>query len=219
MRYIHLNPLRAKVVADMGKLNKYKYCGQAVLMGRRECQWQDTGYVLGYFGKKVSEARKNYLSYVLAGVDQGRRPELVGGGLIRSLGGWKQIKKLHLKSFGRVKGDERILGESDFVLSVLEEADERLDRYYELKKLGYDLQRVEQRVCEIFHIEPKDIYSKSREKVRADARGLYCYWSVRELGYGLTDLARRLGMTQPGVGYAVKRGEKMAKEGNLQFLE
>ena len=32
--------------------------------------------------------------------------------------------------------------------------------------------------------------------------------AVRELGYALTDLSRRLGMTQPGVGYAVKRGEQ-----------
>ncbi|MBW2065902.1 MAG: transposase, partial [Deltaproteobacteria bacterium] len=174
-------------------------------------------YVLGYFGRNVSEARENYVSYVLAGVDQGRRPELVGGGFIRSLGGWKEIKKSNLKTLGRVKSDERILGESDFVLRVLEEAEERLERYYELKRQGYDLQWVEQRVCETFQLEPEDIYSKSREKVRADARALYCYWAVKELGYRLTDLARRLGMTQPGVGYAVRRGEKMAKERSFQF--
>jgi hypothetical protein len=219
VRYIHLNPLRAKVVPDMGSLNQYKYCGHAVLMGKRQCQWQDTGYVLGYFAGRVSEARRNYLSYVLAGVDQGRRPELIGGGLIRSLGGWKEIKKRDLKDVGRVKGDERILGESDFVLSVLQEAEERLDRYYELRGLGYDLRRVEKRVCELLDLKPEDIYSKSREKEKADGRGLYCYWAVRELGYGLTDVARRLGITQPGVGYAVKRGEKMARERKLKFLE
>jgi len=44
---------------------------------------------------------------------------------------------------------------------------------------------------------------------------LFCCWAVRELGYRLTDLARKLGMTQPGVGYAVRCGERIAQESNL----
>jgi putative transposase len=217
VRYIHLNPLRAKIVSDIIGLNKYKYCAHSVLMGKVKCTWQDTSYVLSYFGRKISEARENYYSYVKAGVDQGRLPELVGGGLIRSLGGWAEVKKMRLKGQDRLKGDQRILGDSDFVLEILKEADERFDRYYEMKSLGYDLRMIEKRVCDIFEIESDDIYSKSREKVRADARGLYCYWAVRELGYGLTDLARSLGMTQPGVGYAVRRGEKISKSNNIQL--
>lgn len=217
VRYIHLNPLRAKIVTDITGLNKYKYCGHSVLMGKVKCTWQDTKYVLSCFGRSIDKARKGYYSYVKAGKDQGRRPELAGGGLVRSLGGWAEVKKMRLKGHDRLKGDQRILGESDFVLETLKEAGERFNRYYEMKELGYDLKTIENRVCDIFDIEPEDIYSKSREKVRADARGLYCYWAVQELGYGLTDLARRLGMSQPGVGYAVKRGEKISKDNNLQL--
>ena len=33
----------------------------------------------------------------------------------------------------------------------------------------------------------------------------------------ITDLAKQLEMTQPGVGYAVSRGEKIAKEHNYQL--
>jgi len=43
--------------------------------------------------------------------------------------------------------------------------------------------------------------------------------AVRELGYALTDLSRRLGMTQPGVGYAVKRGEQHPEENNCRLIE
>ena len=217
VRYIHLNPLRAKLVPGIGNLNRYKYSGHSALMGKRKCEWQDTGYVLSYFGKRPADARRRYLSYVEAGVDEGRRPELVGGGLIRSLGGWVEARRSRRRGQDRVKGDQRILGESDFVLDVLSEADEKFDRYYELKSLGYNLKSVEQRVCEIYDIEPEDIYSKSREKIRAEARGLFCYWAVRELGYALTDLARRLNMSGPGVGYAVSRGEGIAKHHNYQL--
>ena len=219
VRYIHLNPLRAKVVSDIKALNRYKYSGHSALMGKREWLWQDTGYVLSSFGESLSIGRDHYYAYVKDGVDQGRRPELVGGGLIRSLGGWAEARSLRLKGQDRMKGDERILGDGDFVMNILSEADERMDRRYELKSLGYDLDKVEKRVLEIYRMERAALYSKSREKIRAEARGLFCYWAVRELGYGQAELARRLGMTQPGVGYAVKRGEHIAKENNFLLTE
>jgi len=93
-------------------------------MGKRKREWQDTKYVLSFFGKKVSEAREYYLSYMESGIDQGRRPELVGGGPIRSLDGWAEVKKMRLKGHDRLKGDERILGDSAFVMEVLAEADD-----------------------------------------------------------------------------------------------
>ncbi|MCG2776900.1 MAG: hypothetical protein L6406_14600 [Desulfobacterales bacterium] len=110
----------------------------------------DTKYVLSYFGKTVSKARGQYNSYVKEVVELGRRPELVGGGLIRSLGGWEAIKKMRIDGQERVKGDKRILGDSGFVCDVLKEADEKFERYYEMKSKGYDLDTIEQKVCEVF---------------------------------------------------------------------
>ena len=218
VRYIHLNPLRAGLVHSLKSLNTYRYCGHSALMGKREIEWQGTGYVLSYFCKRVANARKSYYEYVKEGIMQGRRPELVGGGLIRSLGGWDVIKKSGLKSIGRVKGDDRILGDSEFVLKVLKEADEKFERYYELKRLGYDLRSVEDRVCKIFDLPVRDIYSKSRERKKAAARGLFCYWAVRELGYSMLEIAGRLGISQPGVVYAVRRGERIATERGFELL-
>ncbi|MBC8178945.1 MAG: transposase [Deltaproteobacteria bacterium] len=217
VRYIHLNPLRANIVSNTEDLNNYRYCGHSALMGKKGFEWQETGYVLSYFGKRVSNARKLYCEYVKEGIRLGRRPELVGGGLIRSLGGWDAIKKSSLKSIGRVKGDDRILGDSEFVLQVLKEADEKFDRHYELKQLGYNLQGVEKRVCKMFDLSVGDIYSKSREKAKTQARSLFCYWSVRELGYSMLEIARRLGISQPGVVYAVRRGERIAKERDVKL--
>ncbi len=44
--------------------------------------------------EKEGEAKKNYRNFVKKGIDEGRRPELVGGGLVRSLGGWSVVKAL-----------------------------------------------------------------------------------------------------------------------------
>lgn len=219
VRYIHLNPLRAKAVDDLSQLNEYAYCGHSAIMGRRDRPWQDTRYVLSYFGRKISESRRSYLGFVEAGIGQGRRPELVGGGLIRSLGGWEVVKGERLRRGERIKGDERILGESDFVTALLAEADERYDRRYELKRLGYDLKKIEEMVTDFYPIDRGDLYSRSRQKHLVEARSLLCYWAIRELGMSGTDLARRLGMTQPAVVYAVRRGEKLAKKKGYAVLK
>ena len=76
---------------------------------------------------------------------------------------------------------------------------------------------VEDLVCEIYQVEKEDIFCRSREKVKSEARDLFCFWAVRELGYGQRGLARRLGMSQPGAGYAVIKGEAITKSNNYQF--
>jgi DNA-binding Lrp family transcriptional regulator len=38
------------------------------------------------------------------------------------------------------------------------------------------------------------------------------------LGISLTELARRLGISVPAVGYSVERGEKLAKENDYQLI-
>ena len=43
--------------------------------------------ILLYFGNRTEEARKKYRQFVKDGIERGRRPELQGGGLIRSSGG------------------------------------------------------------------------------------------------------------------------------------
>lgn len=219
VRYIHLNPLRMRIVSDLNALRKYPYCGHGALIGSHTLDWQDTRYVLSYFGKKLGQARKAYLSYVKSGVEQGRRPELVGGGLIRSLGGWKQIKKTRRGPQSRIKADERILGGSDFVMEVLAEANESLDRQYELKIKGFDLPKLTDKVASMYRIDPAFIFSRNRRKDRVEARSLLCYWANRELGMSLTDLARCFEMSPTGVGYAVERGERIAKEKNYKLIE
>jgi hypothetical protein len=50
---------------------------------------------------------------------------LIGGGLIRSLGGWDEVKKIRVSGQDRIKSDQRILGDSDFVSDILSESEEQ----------------------------------------------------------------------------------------------
>jgi putative transposase len=211
VRYIHLNPLRAGVVPHLAELNSYPYCGHSALVGTKKRSWQDVGYVLHSFGKRTRNARKEYLAYVEAGVEQGRRRDLVGGGLVRSLGGWIDAEKLRLRGQDHIKSDERILGDSDFVDSVLGHAAEHYARKCALKRRGYDLEKVAERVAEIF--------GRGRQHQRVGARSLFCFWAVHELGNSLASLAVRLEMSPAGVGYAVQRGEAITRENRYQLIQ
>ena len=53
--------------------------------------------------------------------------------------------------------------------------------------------------------------------MKGNARGVFCFWAVTELGCGQKELAKKLGMTQPGVGYAVIRGEAISKSNHLEL--
>jgi hypothetical protein len=213
VRYIHLNPLRAKIVKDLNELGRHAYSGHSVLMGKRKRNWQDVEYVLGYFEK----SRRNYRTYVKKGISIGRRPELVGGGLIRSMGGWDEIKKVRLTGQDRIKSDQRILGGSDFVLEVLSESAENFTQRYEYKRRGFDFEKVLERVSSLLKLEKEYITGRGRQRKRVQARDLLCYWCSVKLGISMANLAKRLKLTLGAVSHAVRRGENVAKEGDFSL--
>ena len=216
VRYIHLNPVRAGLVETLDKLKSYRYGGHSALLGKVQREWQDTDYVLGYFGKRKSEARKVYESFVEEGITQGRREELTRGGLIRSLGGWTEARDA-LKGGVHIMSDERILGDSDFVDSVISQSKEDYERKHKLRRRGYDLDRIAERVSEVLGMKPDEVFLKGRQDRKVKARSLLCFWAARELGMSHTELAKKLEMSLAGIGFSVERGASIVKKDNYSL--
>ena len=211
VRYIHLNPLRARLVATLPALHRYPYSGHSALLGHSHRPWQATAAVLATFGRTVTRARKAYVAYVEAGLAQGRRPDLTGGGWIRSLGGWAAVGERRATGAARIKSDERILGAADFVEAILAWAEERYTRPTAWKRRGIGFPQVVARVAELFRVPPQEVVAPGRQRHKVRPRSVLCFWAVRELGLSLTEVARHLGMSPPGVGYALQRGEAMVR--------
>ncbi len=112
--------------------------------------------------------------------------------MVRSLGGWDEVRKMRLGGQERIKSDQRILGESDFA-------------------------KVVERVSVLFQLDKDYITARWRQRDRVRARDLLCYWAVVELGMPMVDLARKFAITPAAVSYAVQRREKMAKERGCQL--
>ena len=218
VRYIHLNPIRAKLVEDLKSLDKYPYCGHSAVMGKLKNDWQEVEGVLRLFGKNISHARRSYKSFVLKGLSQGRRDDLTGGGLVRSVGGWAEVKAMRKAKIWQ-KSDERILGDGDFVTQVLSAAHEQLEHKYSLHARGIDLDQIVDRVCNLLNLEQTDIWAPGKERYRVQARSLLCFWASRDLKISQTELSRKFKLSPAAISLCVKRGEKIARSNGYSLFE
>ncbi len=203
VRYIHLNPLRAGVVKEMEGLEDYPWCGHGILAGKRGNDWQDKNYVLGFFGSRGKKAVRAYREFMEAGKGLGQRPELVGGGLIRSMGGWSCVLSLRKKGEPEAY-DERILGDGDFVQAILEEADQKLARQIRSRKKAGPLSRLIKERCRENGVNEIELRSGSRRKAVSELRRRLCFYLYRELGLPMAEIARQVGVGTTGVAMAIK---------------
>lgn len=218
IRYVHLNPIRARTVKDIKALDTYSYSGHSALMGKVGRDWQAIEWVLGLFDQRQWIARRRYRAFVEKGIPDGRRSDLTGGGLIRSSGGWAAVlEKRSAKIFE--KSDERILGDGDFVEEVLSAAQEQMEHRYRLASEGYDLDKIASKVCDLVQVELSELWAPGKEPKRVEARSLLCYWAVRDLGISMAELSRRLKLSLSGVSLSVKRGERIAQENDYKLIE
>ena len=218
LRYIHLNPIRANIVKDINALDKYPFSGHSVIMAKVKNDWQDTEWILGFYDERLRIARQSYREFVQSGISQGRRDDLIGGGLIRSSGGWAALLEMR-KSKMFQKSDERILGDGDFVERVLSMAQEQMEKKYALIAKGFDLDKIASKVSDLLQIEPSAIWARSKERKRVKARSLFCYWAVRDVGISMAELSIRLNLSLSGVSLSVKRGEKIAQDKDYQLID
>jgi len=186
-------------------------------MGKVKHDWQNADGILGMFSDNPAAARRGYRKFVEKGLEQGRRPDLTGGGLLRSAGGWEAVRVLKKENIYQ-KSDERILGDGNFVSRILASAEEEMEKRYAIRAHGYDVEKIALRVSEVLGVEVGDVWARGRYRRVVEARSLFCYWSVRELGIPMSSLARRLGISTPAVSKCVSRGQNIAKTRGCSLL-
>ncbi len=203
IRYIHLNPIRAKVVKSIVSLDRYPWCGHAVLMGHLKYSWQDCNYVLSWFGPNNS-ALKAYHQYLSEGVSQGSHLESFGGRVFQpseddSAGSGLQ------QSDDQQSTDRRILGNENFVTKIRQEiARETKDRF-PLAKLRKEVQRIIEERCQQEGVNISQLRMGSRRhpigKVRSDIA-----WKLsNDLGLPSVEIGRELGISTSAVSKILQR--------------
>ena len=177
-----------------------------------------TACLLNLFGGKIAEARRGYLEFVKKGVAAGRRPDLTGGGLVRSAGGWSALRAMR-KAASRMKGDERVLGQEDFVEAVLKAARENLDRKSMIRALGYDFEWLLGRVTGLLGLTSGELLTGGKQRRAVKARSVLCYWGTRELGMSAVGISKRLNIASSTASESATRGRQIVKKQGLKLLD
>lgn len=159
-----------------------------------------------WFGQKQDEAKKTYRSYIKKGIDQGRRPELVGGGLIRSLGGWSAVKAMR-RSGERELSDDRILGSGAFVERIIKEADAKIKYQLPVKEQDQKINETITKLCKKANVSIEELKSGSRRKEVSGVRALIATGLVKKHGVSLAEVARRVSVSTAAVSKIIKRAK------------
>ena len=203
VRYIHLNPVRVKLVRDVKALENYHYCGHGVILGNIKYDWQDRDSVLSRFGSREGVAKALYRRFVGEGVELGRRPELVGGGLVRSAGGWSEVKSRRRRD--REPADERILGSGEFVERVMREAEWRTQREYASRQPGKRIERVIAEECKKQKVSVTELRSGSRRGGIPAVRARLSRKLAEDYGISIAEIARQVGVSTSAVSKSLAR--------------
>ena len=200
IRYIHLNPLRAKIVTDLHTLDTYLWCGHTFLLGKEKFPGQVINDVLIRFSNNSLVARKNYRQFIADGISHGRRPELVGGGLHRS--------QKASGAYGETESfDDRVLGSGSFVKTLQQDAN-----LIAISPQRLTLHEIQEIICNLLKVELDSILKRTRKKSASQARALFCYIAIRLIGEKGTKVGKFLSMGSSGVSRSVARGEQILQD-------
>jgi len=206
IRYIHLNPVRAKIVKTLVELDRYPWSGHSTIIGKSKHPWMDIDAVLSQFGFKKRRAISEYRRFVMEELGSGKNPELTGGGLLRSQGGWSRVLALQ-RSGQKQEADERILGTGDFVHAVMREVEERQLRQTKLRKRGKGIAEIIAEECKRRGVNEKELTRGSRRQKVSQARAVIALRCKEEIGCSGAEIARHLGVNTTSINRAVERAE------------
>jgi REP element-mobilizing transposase RayT len=206
VRYIHLNPLRVDLVKDMPSLDNYPWCGHSAIMGMNSREWQDINYVLSDFGATGKDSINNYRKYVEDGISEGRRNDLVGGGLVRTLGGWSQVISSRKRN-DNVNCDDRILGKNEFVERVISEADSKIKGQVSVNIRITDANKLIQEICKNKKVNIAELKGGSRRGEIPEIRAYLAKLLPKYYGLTFAETARQLGVTTSAVSKIYSRNK------------
>ncbi|MFH0790215.1 MAG: transposase [Candidatus Omnitrophota bacterium] len=203
VRYIHLNPVKAKIVS-FSQLKEYAWTGHREIIIKQEESVINSKGVLGYFGSRKEKAIEAYEEYIAEGIDKEDK-YLLGGGLMRSVGGWEEAVKMRK---GAVQmSDERILGSGDFVEDILNRCEQGERLSGEIK----DVDELLYKISRLYNIEQDALIGMKTKDVR-EARSVFMYLAVKRLGMSVKDSGKVLQIKESAASNGVRRGMIIEKD-------
>jgi len=144
---------------------------------------------------------------VCEGIPLGRRPELVGGGLVRSAGGWAEVRALRRQQ-DPLAGDPRILGSGDFVAGLLREAEARQAGALRRAPTRQAVEAVIRKTCGRAGVSLGELQRGGRRGPLSVVRATLARHLVVKLGLSLAQTARHLGVSTAAISKILRKTDR-----------
>lgn len=216
LRYVHLNPIRARLVGDVPRLDAYPWTGHARLMGRIDDGWQDVEFVLRQFGAKTAVARRAYRAFLAEGL-AAPQPELPDAGLVQAADGW-QLSSNVRRGREQWAAAERLLGAEEFADAVRAECECRppLLPVVTTEDPRVVVRRLVEFIAPRCKVAPEELLAGRRRRSVVSARAGVSYLAVRYAGLPLRAVAAAFGVSPPTILRAVRTGARHLSHLGLQ---
>ena len=178
MRYLHLNPVRARMVKQP---SAYAYSSHRAYLGDEALPWLTTDWVLGQFGSRINLARARYIRFINEGKADGHNETFYGG-----------------------QADSRIVGEEDFVKTIL--------KVKSTRHRAPRMTKIVAHVCRSYDLSEKQLLADGRMRLPAEARALTAWLALKTKAATLTILAQTFGRDLSTLSHALSRLEKRSRE-------
>jgi len=203
IRYIHLNPLRARKVYSLEELKKYRWSGHAFLINKSGAlgkEFHERNEALRQFGHTEKKAIKRYYSYLAESIDT---DNLEKSGLLPD----DDLVELS----GSNKGWPAVIGDPEFAKAAMERHAVGIYRKHRKADYASEMEKLAGRICGEYSIKKGDLLSRGRKSCRSDARALFCYHAHVEELIPLSVIGRFLRITHISAARLSLRGEKLLK--------
>ena len=208
-RYIHLNPVRTEECKDLGYeerrmlLYAFKWSSLPAYAGMPGCPgWLDMDNVLSTWGTE-DERRSNYCQYVEEGLCKGiDRP----------------LNEIEFQS---------ILGNKEFMQNIRRKylLDRKVLNRKDQKQLlaakgSFNFEDVVKAVCNVFGIKDRIILMHRKSSLRTARKVLmYCLYKYCRSSMPISEMAKRLSVSQSGMMMSVKRIENSISHDQMLQLK
>jgi REP element-mobilizing transposase RayT len=209
IRYVHLNPVKAGIVATVEQLVDYPWTGHGALMGHASPPFQDVAAVLSLFDDDLEEARRCLRDWMAADGPCDYEALLAAGGH-QNLGGGAIVV-----SGSPLHRNARAAGSPDFADEVLRELEGQSATAVASRRRRWDLDRALIHVCAALKTDARAVRRGRRTQGASRARAAVAYLAHRDLGIPLSAMTSALGVSLSALSRALERGEKVAEEEGL----
>ena len=244
IRYIHLNPVKAKMIT-YGRLRNYKWTGHKELMEGKEKGLIERDEVLGFFGRAEGKAKSAYEEFVKEGLNQtiprssaagfpseeefekpwvSQVPDSIeiprSSAARRFIIDEDFINGGLIKSRGGIKAvlmcDEKQMSDERILgnSEFVNNVLEQLEQIDEKKKYFKDLSDLIKKLSKYYKVSYEDILKTKTKEVR-DARIALVYLANEYLGINATSVGKLMGISQAAASMLKKKGRKLLKDSDL----